>query len=343
MKNSILKKFLFLFSKKIPNNFFIKITRRKILLPFYHTISDVKLPHISNLYSIRNTKLFLKDLEYFCKFYKAISINELFEITSNNKILKKPVFHMSFDDGLKEFYTVIAPILEKKGIPATVFLNTDFIDNKKLFFRYKVSLIIEKINSKKEKFILKDFDEIFKINFKNKDTLLKKLLSIKYKEKFILEKIAKKININFNDFLCKNQPYLNKIEIKNLLNRGFTIGSHTLDHPNLKELNFQNQKIQIFKSFEFLKKEFFLKEKYFSFPFSDDEIKIELFNYLYNVENCKMSFGISGLKDDFSKFNLHRIPMENNNKSAEEIIKFEYFYFILKYFLKKNKIKRKKY
>ncbi len=82
-------------------------------------------------------------------------------------------------------------------------------------------------------------------------------------------------------------------------------------------------------------KEFLLKEKYF--PFSDDEIKIELFNYLYNVENCKISFGISGIKDDFSKFNLHRIPMENNNKSAEELIKFEYFYF--KIFFEKIKLK----
>ncbi|WP_262708643.1 polysaccharide deacetylase family protein [Natronoflexus pectinivorans] len=55
------------------------------------------------------------------------------------------IFHLTFDDGLSEIYHETIPILEKKGIPATIFLNTGFIDNKKMFYRFKSSLVIESI------------------------------------------------------------------------------------------------------------------------------------------------------------------------------------------------------
>ena len=53
------------------------------------------------------------------------------------------------------------------------------------------------------------------------------------------------------------------------------------------------------------------------------------------------SFGTSGLKDENLDFHFQRIPMEYSSKySAKTIIKGELFYYILKRFINKNKIKR---
>lgn len=83
-----------------------------------------------------------------------------------------------------------------------------------------------------------------------------------------------------------------------------------------------------------------IKNHYFSFPFFDIGVKTELFNWMYETMNVKLSFGTSGMKDDISKYHLHRIPFEKGKRSAIDIVKSEYFYFILKHFLGKNKIKR---
>ena len=329
------------FHKQIAMEWLIKISKRKILLPLYHTISESRLPHISNLYSVRNIELFYEDIEFLCKYYEPVSIDDLFEIVSNRKKTGKPIFHLTFDDGLREFYTIVAPILEEKGIPATVFLNSDFIDNRDMFYRYKVSLIIEFINSSDETWWHGDLSSIFGLQFANIQQIKQRLLSLTYKEKALIDPIAKLADINFSDFLTEFQPYLNSGDITDLINRGFTIGSHSSDHPLFNELTISEQKNQVSNSFEYLETKFNLTNKYYSFPFNDEGVEAQLFNWLYNEENCRLSFGISGLKDDISKYHLHRVPMEGVNDPADKLIKSEYLYFLLKAIVNKNKIMKR--
>ena len=129
----ILKKTLNSFSSNIPLDYLVKFSNKKLILPFYHTVSDTYLPHVSPLYAVRTTQQFRKDLDYICKYFRPITLQELTEIVRYNKEITEPAFHLTFDDGLHEIYSVIAPVLEEKNIPATIFLNTDFIDNKDLF------------------------------------------------------------------------------------------------------------------------------------------------------------------------------------------------------------------
>jgi hypothetical protein len=119
------------------------------------------------------------------------------------------------------------------------------------------------------------------------------------------------------------------------------MGSHSVDHPHFNELSFEEQKLQVIQSFSYLDQLGVANNRYFSFPFSDEGVQAQFFNWLYGDEQrCKLSFGISGLKDDFVRFHLHRVPMESSTLNAEQLIKSEYFYFILKSFLGKNKIWR---
>src|SRR5690606_19747329 len=81
-------------------------------------------------------------------------------------------------------------------------------------------------------------------------------------------------------------------------------------------------------------------ELFFCFPYGDYKIKNELFQWMYQEGEIGKSFGISGLKDDGFSRHHHRILMEHKNFSAEEIIRSEYLYFMLKSAFNKNKIKR---
>ncbi len=322
----------------IPQNLLIKLSKQNLILPFYHTVSDFNLPHIKHLYRVRTTKEFIKDLEYLCKHFTPISISELEDSVYGNKLLKKPSFHLTFDDGLKEIYTEIAPILESKGIPATFFINTDFIDNKGLFYRYKASLIIDKIKGDKnlQQIVAKEID----INEASLQIIKEALLNFNIHDTKIINNIANLIELDFDNFLSSQQPYLTKQQIKELLAKGFDIGSHSLNHPYFKDIDINEKKRQINESFKFIEEEFKVKNSYFSFPFSDESVDTKFMDWMYEKANCKLTFGISGIKYDYTNLHLHRIPFEKNADSAQNILKNEYLYFITKSIFNKNRIKR---
>jgi hypothetical protein len=68
-------------------------------------------------YNYRNTVQFEKELDFYLKYFKPVSLDELI----SKKDSGKKIFHLSFDDGLKECAEIIAPILLKKGNSCNVF------------------------------------------------------------------------------------------------------------------------------------------------------------------------------------------------------------------------------
>ena len=314
----------------------IQMTNERILLPFYHLVSDQPQPHIRHLYQSRNVKQFIQDLDFLCRHFEPISIARLKEIKSKKIAVNKPVFHLSFDDGLREIKDVVAPLLLEHGIPATFFVNSAFIDNRDLFFRYKVSLIIDKIKDHPTDIALIEdlIPNISVANFKQK------LLRLKYQDIALIDRIATCLKISFKDFLENNQPYLTSEDLKELQSQGFTIGAHSVDHPLFKDISSDEQRNQVLLCFETLHKDISIANKYFSFPFSDDGINKSFIHWLHIEAQCDLTFGVSGLKYDCHEHHLHRIPMEGTDKSAQDIIKHAYLYFWLKSSLNKNKINR---
>lgn len=308
---------------------------QNLFLPFYHTVSNKRLPHIENIYPVRNEKLFIEDLDLILKYFEPVSIYEVENKVQAGETFKKPSFHLTFDDGLSEIYSVVAPILEKKGVPATFFVNTDFIDNKALFYRYKVSLIIEKLRTNRA--LLEPLSEVLYEKKYDIEEVSKALLSINYTSIDLIDKVADTIELCFDDYLTKEMPYLSTDQIKELIRKGFKIGSHSIDHPFFDNISINEQKKQITESFRFLIEQFAINYKFFSFPFSDEGVTIDLFDWLYDVEKCNLSFGTSGLKQDYSVQHIHRVAFDGTLNKAEDIVKLQYFNFLVKDFIGKNK------
>ncbi len=323
-------------SSVIPSKLLINGVDMKIILPFYHTISNNKLAHIKHLYQLKNEKQFINDLDYLLKYYQPINYLQLKKHFYKEKIITKKSFFLSFDDGLSECYDIIAPILKKKGIPATFFLNSHFIDNKSLFYRYKISLIIEEIinNSKNKNKLLNYIQKDNHLNINIFDWLKQ----IKYSDKNKLNEIAELINLDFNEFLKKEKPYLTTVQINKLIADGFSIGCHSVNHPEYKKLSLKEQVEQTNNSSDFICKKFNLNYKIFAFPFTDAKVSKTFFNIIFK-NNFELTFGTFGLKHHFSEKNIERIPMEISNLKAKNIIKYEYFYYFLKSFFGKNNIK----
>lgn len=290
----------------------IKRTNHRLILPFYHVVSDVNPIHIKNLYEPRSIEQFTRDLDFLLENYKSISLRELIEANKSGEIITENCFHLTFDDGLKEFYSNVAPILKERNVHATVFLNSDFIDNKTLFYRFKASILYEE----------------------SKDS---ELLKLNYLEKDVIDRFANEIDADFDKYLKLEQPYLTSEQINELIREGFTFGAHSKDHPLYNELSLEQQINQTKESLATIKSQFNLNYSVFSFPFTDDGVSQKLFNEIADFTD--FTFGCAGIKDDSINNHLQRIPMETS-QPAENIIKSEYLYCLIKQMVGKNKIIR---
>ena len=215
-----------------------------------------------------------------------------------------------------------------------VFCNSAFLDNKDLFYRYKVSLLLEKAaqsHSAHQQLVA---------GFSESGTLRQHLLSLGHEHIGLIDSLATSIEVDFSDFLRKYQPYLKHDQVENLLHAGHHIGGHSIDHPVYEKLSVAEQLRQTRTSIDYLQQHFGLDYRIFSFPFTDYGVSRQFFNQLAQENIADHTFGCAGIKLDSVAKNHQRVALEVGNRSARQIVNAELLYAMLKSVLGKNRIKR---
>lgn len=305
--------------KKLPFPILLSIQQQKLFFPLYHIVSDKRLKHLIHLYAYKNVNQFENDLEFLLKYFSPISLDDLLNFDDKKEKAPTKSFLLTFDDGYREVYDIIAPILKKHSIPAMFFLNSAFIDNKEMFFRNKASLLIEKINEEDDSNILKKIKEILLLNGKDIQDIRKSILSINYQDKFILDDIAEILNFDFERYLKEKRPYLTSEEIISLINDGFAFGAHSIDHPLYKDLSLEEQLRQTTESLNFLNERFKIPYRVFAFPFDDQGVYEEYFRNIFFKDEVKITFGTSDFEKRAFKNNIQRQSMERSLEPLSKI------------------------
>lgn len=321
-------------SSIIPNEWLLKHPGTSVIHPFYHLVTqDEHIPlHIKHLYKPKTAQQFEKDLDFLLLHYQPLHWDEI------GKVQAKKGFYLSFDDGLQEFYTTVAPILSRKGVPAAFFVNSDFVDNKALFFRYKASILIEKL-MQNQTLITKD--EVRRLlNGKKDSNPINAIKSIQFESKDKLDELAMILEVDFKSYLSDQKPYLSSVQIKSLIAQGFLVGSHSVDHPRYTSLPLNEQINQTDQSLKYLENTFGIDKHLMSFPFTDHGVRKGYFEAIQNIYPDLISFGTAGIKKERILHHYQRIPMEEFDAGAETVIKHEYMYFLLKAIVGRNTIIR---
>ena len=303
------------FSHRLSLDFLARITGQQFIIPFYHIVSDDDCLHVKHLYSYKGVKAFERDIDYLAKEYQPIAATDLPAVLAG-KYNKQKIMLLTFDDGLREMYEVVAPILLRKGIPAVFFLNTDYIDNQGLMFRYKVSLLIDT-------YLKKGIDKSTLLNIRS-----------------IAELEKEKSIVDFNAYLKSHRPYMTSLQIKSLIAQGFAVGSHSVSHPYYEDINIEKQLSETLDSLAILKRDFDIEQNLFAFPFTDSGVSTQFFEQIFAKGNVDFSFGGAGIKKDVHPRQLQRVPMEGWQATAEQILKSEYLYFLMRMPLFQNTIGR---
>jgi peptidoglycan/xylan/chitin deacetylase (PgdA/CDA1 family) len=293
--------------------------KHKLILPFYHLVTDEEAPHVRHLYSFLGLAKFSADLDFLCQHFKPLSLSELIVCIKNKEAPPENSFFLSFDDGFRELFDIVAPILLKKGIPATFFITKSFVDNKELFYRNKISLLVEHLENHQGAGEASVREILINAGILQRD-LKAALLSVDYDRNHIIDEIAKECGCDFGHFLEEMKPYLSSDQIKLLLNQGFTIGAHSLDHGNYAKMSLGEQLRQTIESVNYITETFDIEYKVFSFPFSDVGVSARFYQKIANEKICDLSFGSSGFIDDEFPANLQRSWFENRSSDVIELL-----------------------
>ena len=296
-----------------------------VVMPYYHMVSDESVPHVKHLYSYRNVRQFTQDLDFFLANYEPITLHDLLGHLDGNKTLPKRCFLLTFDDGFREMHDVVAPILHAKGVPATFFLSTGFIDNADMAHHAKLSLLVEHIAQSTEKSLRSAAQEILNRNQIAGPDFGKSMVAITYRQKHLVTELAAACGYDFAPYQSTRRPYVTSNQVRSLLRQGFTIGAHSLDHPLFADIPLAEQLHQTRESMAFLTDRFQIEYRTFAFPHSDAGVEAGFFEALFPTGELAVSFGTRGMVSHFFPRNLERFSMEKTQSPARQVVAWQSF------------------
>ena len=148
------------------------------------------------------------------------------------------------------------------------------------------------------------------------------------------------MNIDFNDYLVRTGPYMTTDQIKELINSGFAIGAHSIDHPLYSSLSLENQLCQTIESIKTIREKFGLNYKKF-FPHSDHGVSKNFFNQINKDGLIDITFGTAGMINDCIPNSFERISLEKPLMPAKRIIPLQFARQIYRIMKGSNNIIRK--
>ena len=77
---------------------------------------------------------FERQLAFLHRHFEIVALGALLNGEGSRRVASRPRCVITFDDGWRDNYDLALPILRRRGIPATIFLTTDFIGTERAFW-----------------------------------------------------------------------------------------------------------------------------------------------------------------------------------------------------------------
>lgn len=218
----------------------------------YHRIGDKENTPFDRAIFSCTLEAFEQQIVVLKKHFKIINTVELTKLIERGEIVSERFAVITFDDGYLDNYTEALPILKKHSVTAVFYLTTTFLDSNQITWWDEISYLLRKSSGKVYQLPNSASEYILERN--NIDNVIRKIMAdIKQSKNLSIATALDDIRMKFPlakvELSAENyQLFMNWTHAKELLRQGMEIGSHTLTHPILSQLDTEQHKKEIVDS-----------------------------------------------------------------------------------------------
>ena len=96
-----------------------RMTGNTAFFPYYHLVSAEAPSFVGKSYPVVTPREFERQLDGLLKHFCPVELLTLVQAAKNNLPIPQKSFHLTVDEGYREIYAVVFPILRRKGIVKT--------------------------------------------------------------------------------------------------------------------------------------------------------------------------------------------------------------------------------
>jgi peptidoglycan/xylan/chitin deacetylase (PgdA/CDA1 family) len=235
---------------------------------YYHRVNDDNdafFPAIS-------TGLFEAEMRYVSRNYRVVSMTEMLQRLEERST--EPVLAITFDDGYRDNYENAFPILERYGLPATIFLTTGSMDTGEPLWFERLALAIKKTSRES---IHLEADRAQEIRLRTPAermdgnarvfSVLRALPDAGRRQ--LLAEVLRQLGAG-NDSE-RDRKMLDWDQVRRMHGRQITFGGHTVDHPFLSRLGAAEFRWQVSECKRRVEEELQARVDLFAYPNGREE------------------------------------------------------------------------
>jgi peptidoglycan/xylan/chitin deacetylase (PgdA/CDA1 family) len=285
----------------------------------FHDVSPVETPFTKGMGVSITPADFEAVLKFLTRHYTPVSLDEVVFDPPGEKLPRRPAL-VTFDDGYASINTWAIPLCRKYGVPAVIFLNAAFLDNRALA---PDSLVCYAANISGMKMINEAAASLNRRNtceMKTQAEVFASLfpsISLQERQAF-LETLAELAGIDTSKLAHDAGLYLTCDQVRELAASGFEIGNHTYSHVRCRSLKSEDFHQEIEKNNAELTALAGRPVRSFSVPYgsSDDLTKDLVNNLLENGHKAVFLSESAANSRGKDQFCYDRVSVQTGNDQA---------------------------
>ncbi len=210
-----------------------------MIVLFYHLISPREPPHLRPLYRCKSPRAFAADLRFLKNRRRILSHDEVVEYLEAGRPLPPDSVLLTFDDGYRECFTEVRPLLLEHRVPAVFFVPSALVGNRRLAYRNAAALALSRLNRLPRRRLggpLRRLEALLDSPLPGRPAAAAALRGLGPGDGEILARACRELGVDPDEYLSRRRPYLEEEEVRRLAADGFTIGGHSRLHTPLDGL-----------------------------------------------------------------------------------------------------------
>lgn len=219
------------------------------------------------------TNCFKAHLRLLKQYFSVIPLKKVVDCLQNSIELPQHFVVITFDDGYEDNYTDAYPLLQKYGLPASIFLTAGLVDSEDLLWHDQLEVLLSYTPCRY--LSIKSEDGIRNLPLR---TIGEKWYAYEYltrrclrispsNRREFLEQLEESLKVSISEEMKKHYKLLNWDQVRTISSSGLVdFGSHTMNHHLVTSLDEKNRDYELGKSQKLIMRETGNKTTLFSYP-----------------------------------------------------------------------------